>query len=93
MAAMGFATEKVKTSIPGKGCGFIPKRDPASVIERLLKTNEWGGSWRDRIYPYHHYHNTAHEVLAVFSGSAKVQLGGELGTIQPDKSRKATYGA
>src|ERR1043166_8878180 len=51
--------------------------DPATVIESLLEENSWGGSWRDIIYPYHHYHSTAHEVLVVFSGEAKVQLGGE----------------
>ncbi len=28
-------------------------------------------------FEFHHYHSTAHEVLVVYSGSAKVQLGGE----------------
>jgi uncharacterized protein YjlB len=64
----------------------LPPDDPAGMIEALLATNHWNGSWRNGIYPYHHYHSTAHEVLVVFAGSATVQLGGERGirqTIQP----------
>ena len=57
----------------------LDHRDPAAMIEDLLETNSWGGSWRNSIYPYHHYHSTAHEVLVVFSGRAQVQLGGEGG--------------
>jgi uncharacterized protein YjlB len=60
----------------------LPESDAASVIERLLAANHWGGSWRNGIYPYHHYHSTAHEVLIVFYGSARVQLGGEKGITQ-----------
>ncbi len=57
----------------------LPQQDAASAVENLLKANNWGGSWRDGIYSYHHYHSTAHEVLVVFRGTAKVQLGGEKG--------------
>ena len=57
----------------------IPERDPAAVFERLFAAHGWGDSWRNGIYAYHHYHNTAHEVLGVYRGSAKVQLGGERG--------------
>ena len=34
------------------------------------------------MYPYHHYHSTAHEVLGVYSGSASVRFGGEQGAIE-----------
>src|SRR5690554_3842821 len=51
--------------------------DPASVIEQVLSKNNWGGSWRNGIYTYHHYHSTAHEALGVYAGWAEVQLGGE----------------
>jgi uncharacterized protein YjlB len=59
-----------------------PEQDPASAFESLFSANDWRGSWRNGIYSFHHYHSTAHEVLGVFSGTAKVQLGGETGIVQ-----------
>jgi uncharacterized protein YjlB len=50
--------------------------DPASEIERILSQNNWGGSWRNGIYNFQHYHSIAHEALGVYSGWAVVQLGG-----------------
>jgi uncharacterized protein YjlB len=60
----------------------LPTGSPAEFIEHLLASNQWGESWRDGIYSYAHYHSTAHEVLAVFSGSAKVHFGGKNGVAQ-----------
>ncbi len=57
----------------------LPNLEPAAVFENLFETNQWGSSWRDGIYGFHHYHSTAHEVLGVYSGSAEVQFGGESG--------------
>jgi uncharacterized protein YjlB len=65
-----------------QGALDLPKNDPASAIEALIHANQWGDDWRNGIYTYHHYHSTAHEALLVFSGSAKVQLGGESGIIE-----------
>jgi len=53
--------------------------DPARVVEEAFHANGWGDGWRNGIYPYHHYHSTAHEVLGVYRGSATVQLGGQRG--------------
>ncbi len=39
----------------------------------------WGGSWVDGVFDFHHFHSTAHEVLAVVAGSATLELGGPQG--------------
>jgi len=57
----------------------LPRHDPASGFETAFDSNGWNSSWRDIVYPYHHYHSTAHEALGVFSGSALVLFGGDGG--------------
>jgi uncharacterized protein YjlB len=59
----------------------LPGQNPAGAVESLFQANGWGGAWRNGIYSFHHYHSTAHEVLAVCRGSARVQSGGENGPI------------
>ncbi|MCX5578313.1 cupin domain-containing protein [Kaistia terrae] len=53
--------------------------DRASAFERLFTSHGWGGSWRNGMYPFDHYHSTAHEVLGIASGTVTVQLGGDAG--------------
>jgi uncharacterized protein YjlB len=53
--------------------------DLARRIEEVFAANGWGGGWRNGIYGFPHYHSSAHEVLGVYRGSARVQLGGERG--------------
>lgn len=56
--------------------------DLGALFEEIFESNDWGGTWRNGIYTYHHYHSTTHEVLGVYKGSATVQLGGERGIKQ-----------
>jgi uncharacterized protein YjlB len=49
--------------------------------ESVFRRNAWGSTWRNGVYSYHHYHSTAHEVLAVVGGSASVLLGGDNGIL------------
>ena len=58
--------------------GVVPFGDP-DAIEATLHRNDWRPDWRDGVYPYHHYHSTAHEALACTNGSAELMLGGEGG--------------
>lgn len=49
--------------------------DP-DACEEMFASNGWNGSWRDGIFPFHHFHSNAHEVLGIVSGEATVLLGG-----------------
>ncbi|MEO3405032.1 cupin domain-containing protein [Mucilaginibacter sp. CAU 1740] len=51
----------------------------AAWLEKTFGDNNWTNSWRNGIYPFHHYHSTSHEVLGIYSGNALVHLGGENG--------------
>jgi uncharacterized protein YjlB len=51
----------------------------ASWLENRFQQNNWYNSWRNGVFGYHHYHSNTHEVLGVYSGDAKLQMGGERG--------------
>jgi uncharacterized protein YjlB len=51
------------------------------ALAALFRSNGWRGAWVDGLYDFHHYHSTAHEVLGIAQGSAKVQLGGPQGLL------------
>ena len=54
-------------------------RDAAPACADLFARNGWPGAWTNGIYAHHHYHSTAHEVLGIAAGSARVRFGGEAG--------------
>ncbi|MGZ6640390.1 MAG: cupin [Solirubrobacteraceae bacterium] len=45
----------------------------------LFAAHGWTGGWVDGIYPFHHFHSTAHEVLGIAAGTGRVALGGPQG--------------
>ncbi len=59
----------------------LPETHAPAMIEQLFQENGWRNSWRNGIYPYHHYHSITHEVLGIYRGEAEVQLGGPHGII------------
>jgi uncharacterized protein YjlB len=63
---------------------LYPQALPADpvAIERKFTANDWPSAWRNGVYPYHHYHSTAHEALGVYCGSATIQFGGPKGVTE-----------
>jgi len=51
----------------------------ADAARACFAANDWGGSWVDGVFDFHHFHSTSHEVLAVVGGRATLELGGPQG--------------
>jgi uncharacterized protein YjlB len=49
------------------------------VMEQTFASHNWTNSWRNGVFPYHHYHSITHEALGIYSGCAQLHLGGENG--------------
>jgi len=63
------------------GAVAIAGADPAAAFEELFNRNGWPAAWRNGIYPFHHFHCDAHEVLGVYSGEVTAQFGGDDGIV------------
>ncbi|CAF0885261.1 unnamed protein product [Adineta ricciae] len=63
---------------------FDSRSVSASNWEQLFKRNNFGQSWRDGIFTFHHYHSTAHEALGCYAGHAQVRLGGDDEQVRKD---------
>jgi uncharacterized protein YjlB len=61
------------------GAVAIEGSDPAIAFEKLFNGNRWPAAWRGGVYPFHHYHSNAHEVLGIYSGEVTIQVGGDAG--------------
>ncbi len=53
----------------------------AAAIERIFTANRWPAAWRAPVFPFHHFHSDAHEVLGVAEGETRVQFGGPNGQV------------
>ena len=51
----------------------------ADAVRALFAEHGWRGAWVDGVFPFHHFHSTSHEVLAVVAGAATLELGGPQG--------------
>jgi len=61
------------------GAVEIRGADPAAAFEALFERHGWPAAWRNGVYPFDHYHSSAHEALGIYSGEVTVRFGGEQG--------------
>jgi uncharacterized protein YjlB len=62
-----------------KGILDIPLLFPGTYIKNQFEKNNWTNSWDAGIFEYHHYHSITHEVVGIYKGQTKLQLGGANG--------------
>ena len=67
----------------------LPEDDPATTFEAIFNANGWPAGWRNSIYPFHHFHSTAHEVLGVYAGADPGIVGAYPAGTSPDLCRGA----
>ena len=75
----GLVPNNIRPFLVYQGAVKLDPEHPEETIENLFEANGWGGTWRNGVYDYLHYHATVHEVLGVARGHARVQFGGDAG--------------
>lgn len=63
--------------------------DAASTCIERFAVHGWHGAWQNGIFPYPHFHSTAHETLGICRGQANVRLGGKHGLVMTVKAGDA----
>ncbi len=53
----------------------------AAAMWDAFAANGWLNGWTNGIYPFHHFHSIAHEVLGIARGQARVAFGGPDGQV------------
>ena len=59
----------------------VPDEKGGKFVQKVFEQNNWGNTWTDGIYSYHHYHSITHEAVGIISGHCNVMLGGENGQV------------
>jgi uncharacterized protein YjlB len=59
-----------------RGLGLADGPTQVGGVEAVFDEHGWRGAWRNGIFGFHHFHSTAHEVLAIVAGSVQLRLGG-----------------
>lgn len=59
--------------------GALAGETDPEAVEALFRAHGWGGTWTWDVFPYQHWHDRSHEVLAVAAGRARLLIGGPNG--------------
>ncbi len=62
-----------------KGVFDVQELFPVISLKKMFEKNGWSNCWDAGIFEFHHYHSLTHEVLGVYNGQTKLQLGGPRG--------------
>ncbi|HET6226191.1 MAG TPA: hypothetical protein VFF27_07920 [Bacteroidia bacterium] len=50
------------------------KNNAANIPQKILLHNDWGNTWWNGIYDFHHYHSTTHKCIYMRSANLVLYL-------------------